>query len=156
MSHDVSEEQVINYLASLSLDGVEEVLGKADLLQRLQQRWSREQPIPGGPAFFGPGDETPDPQQYEFDVYLLGVQQVSGPNNTRDYRTVNGIKDIRKITGLGLRDSKMVWESLPKPGKGQPLLSGCGAVLLREAVTEDRALEIKETLERSGIIVEIR
>lgn len=100
---------------------------------------------------------TRPPQQYEWDVYLLGVRQVSGPHNTRDYQKLTGIKDIRKITGRGLRDSKMLWEALPKPGKGQTLLPansyGC---LLPEAVTKDHALEIKDTLERSGIIVEVR
>ena len=82
----------------------------------------------GGAAAAAPVVE----EKTEFTVVLTGV----GANK------INVIKEVRGITGLGLKDSKDLVEGAPKP--------------VKEGVTKEQAAEIKKKLESAGATAEIK
>lgn len=55
---------------------------------------------------------------------------------------INVIKEVRAITGLGLKEAKDLVESAPKP--------------VKEGVAKDEAEKIKEQLEGAGATVEVK
>ena len=67
-----------------------------------------------------------------FDVVLTNA----GPNKS------NGIKEVRAITGLGLKEAKDLVEAAPKP--------------VKEGVTKDEAAKFKAQLESAGAKVELK
>lgn len=71
-------------------------------------------------------------EQTEFDVILASF----GENK------IAVIKEVRSMTGLGLKDAKDLVESAPKP--------------IKEGITKDEAKEIKEKLEAAGATVELK
>ena len=71
-------------------------------------------------------------EQTEFDVILADV----GAN------TINGIKEVRAVTGLGLTEAKARVDAAPKP--------------VTQAVSKDEAAKIKEALEKAGAKVELK
>ena len=83
-----------------------------------------------GPAAGGGGDAAEE--QTEFDVILkaAGAQKI------------NVIKEVRAITGLGLKEAKDLVESAPAP--------------IKEGATKDEAEEIKKKLEEAGATVELK
>ena len=85
-------------------------------------------PAGGGSA----GGETAAEEQTEFTVVLAtaGAQKIAV------------IKEVRAITGLGLKDSKDLVEAAPKP--------------VKEGVTKQEAEEIKKKLEAAGATAEIK
>ena len=85
-------------------------------------------PAAGAPAAAGPAEE----EQTEFSVILLDF----GANK------INVIKAVREVTTLGLKESKDLVESAPKP--------------VREGVNKDEAASIKEKLEAAGAKAEIK
>jgi large subunit ribosomal protein L7/L12 len=83
----------------------------------------------------GPGDGAAVGQaeeQSEFDVVLVGYGD----------KKIQVIKEVRAITGLGLKDAKDLVDGLPKP--------------VKEAVPKDEAEKIKGQLEEAGAQVEIK
>ncbi|MEM6648939.1 MAG: 50S ribosomal protein L7/L12 [Pseudomonadota bacterium] len=68
----------------------------------------------------------------EFDVVLTSAGD----------KKINVIKEVRAITGLGLKEAKELVESAPKP--------------VKEAVSKDEANELKEKLEAAGAGVELK
>ena len=85
----------------------------------------------GGPAEAGDGPKQEE-EQTEFDVYL---QDVGG-------QKIAVIKEVRAITGLGLKEAKALVEERDKP--------------LKEAVSKEEAEEIKSKVEAAGAVVEIK
>jgi large subunit ribosomal protein L7/L12 len=83
--------------------------------------------VPGAAAEAAPAEE-----KTEFDVILTGV---SG-------NKIQVIKEVRAITGLGLKEAKELVESAPKP--------------IKEAVSKEEAEELKKRLEEAGATVEIK
>ena len=84
-----------------------------------------------GPADAGAGVAAAE-EQTEFDVILKGA----GPNK------INVIKEVRSITGLGLKEAKELVEAGGKP--------------VKEQVSKDEAEEIKGKLEAAGAEVELK
>lgn len=84
------------------------------------------------PAAAGGGDAAADAAPTSFDVILKdhGSQKIAV------------IKEVRGITGLGLKEAKDLVDNCPKP--------------LKEGVAEDEANKIKETLEAAGAVVEVK
>ena len=74
----------------------------------------------------------PAEEQTEFDVILAAVGA----------QKINVIKEVRAITGLGLKEAKDLVEGAPKP--------------VKEAVSKDEAAKIKAQLEAAGATVEIK
>ena len=82
-------------------------------------------PAPGGPAAAA---EAKD----EFDVILVGFGD----------KKIQVIKEVRAVTGLGLKEAKDLVEGVPKP--------------LKEAVSKEEAEQIKAKVEEAGGQVDIK
>ena len=124
--------QVKELLNSLTL------LEAAQLAKELQDEWGVSAAAPmmamAAPMTAGGGAAAPEPveEQTEFDVILKEI----GDNK------INVIKEVRKITNLGLKEAKDLVESAP------------AAVVT--AVTKEAAAEAKAALEAAGAKVEIK
>ncbi|GIV60463.1 50S ribosomal protein L7/L12 [Rhodocaloribacter litoris] len=84
-----------------------------------------------GPAG-GDGAAAAAEEKTEFDVILTGVGD----------KKINVIKEVRAITGLGLKEAKDVVEGVPSP--------------IKEGVSKEEAEQIKAKLEEAGATVEIK
>jgi large subunit ribosomal protein L7/L12 len=109
------------------------VLELSQLVKALEQRLGVSAAAPmmmaaGGPAAAAPAAE----EKTEFTVVLTEA----GPNK------INVIKEVRAITGLGLKESKDLVEGAPKP--------------VKDGVTKEEAQKLKEALEKAGAKVELK
>ncbi len=126
---DITKEQVIEWLSNQS------VLEAAALVKDLEEKWgvSAAAPVAAVAAAPGGGEQAAAAEeQTEFDVILKNF----GGNK------IAAIKEVRAITGLGLREAKELVESAPKA--------------VKEAVTKEEAEEIKGKLEGVGAEVEVK
>ena len=109
------------------------VLEAAELSKMLEEKWGVSAAAPvavaaaGGAAAAAPVEE-----KTEFDVVLADV----GPNK------INVIKEVRAITGLGLKEAKDLVEGAPKEVKAD--------------VSKDEAEKLKKQLEGAGAKVELK
>src|SRR5689334_25419603 len=110
------------------------VLEAAELSKMLEEKWGVSAAAPvammaaGGAAAPAAAAE----EKTEFDVILTNA----GANK------INVIKEVRAITGLGLKEAKDLVEAAPKP--------------VKEGVTKDEAADIKKKLEDVGATVELK
>jgi len=124
--------QVKELLNSLTL------IEAAQLAKELQEEWGVSAAAPmmamAAPAAGGGAAAVAEPveEQTEFDVILKEI----GDNK------INVIKEVRKITNLGLKEAKDLVESAPAP--------------VVTAVTKEAAAEAKAALEAAGAKVEIK
>ncbi len=112
------------------------VLEVSELIKRLEDGWGvsaaaampMAMPMPGA----GGGAAEAVEEQTEFDVILAsaGAQKI------------NVIKEVRAITGLGLKEAKDLVEAAPKA--------------IKEAVSKSEAEEIKKKVEAAGATVEVK
>ena len=123
-------EQLVEDLSSLT------VLEAAQLSKMLEEKWGVSAAAPvavaaaGGGAAAAPAEAVEE--QTEFDVILAAVGA----------QKINVIKEVRAITGLGLKEAKDLVEAAPKA--------------VKEAVSKDEAAKIKAQLEAAGATVEIK
>ena len=113
------------------------VLEAAELSKMLEERWGVSAAAPVAMAMPGAGGAggaaaPAAEEQTEFNVILAG----SGD------KKINVIKEVRAITGLGLKEAKDLVEAAPKP--------------IKEGVAKDEAEKIKKQLEEAGATVEIK
>lgn len=110
------------------------VLEAAELSKLLEEKWgvSAAAPVAVAAPGAGGGDAAPAEEKDEFDVVLTGAGD----------KKINVIKEVRAITGLGLKEAKDLVESAPKP--------------VKEAVSKDEAEELKKKLEEVGASVELK
>jgi len=113
------------------------VLEAAELSKMLEEKWGVSAAAPvavaGVAAPAGGGaPAAPVEEQTEFTVILATVGE----------KKINVIKEIRTITGLGLKEAKDLVEGAPKT--------------VKENVTKDEAAAIKKTLEEQGATVEVK
>ena len=120
-------EKIADQLSELS------VLEAADLAKLLEDKWgvSAAAPVAVAAAAAG-GDAGAAEEQTEFDVVLTAFGE----------KKINVIKEVRALTGLGLKEAKDLVEAAPKA--------------VKEAVSKDEAEEIKGKLEEAGATVEIK
>lgn len=126
---DITKEQVIEWLSAQS------VLEVADLVKQLEEKWGVSAAAPVAVAAVGAGAAAPAEaaeEKDEFDVIF------TAPGDNK----IASIKEVRSITGLGLKEAKELVESAPKP--------------LKEGVSKDEAEEIKKKLEAAGAKVELK
>ena len=122
-------EQFISYVEKLS------VLELSKLVKALEERLGVSAAAPvavaAAPAA-GAAPAAAAEEQTEFTVVLadMGASKV------------NVIKEVRAITGLGLKEAKDLVEAAPKP--------------IKEGIAKDEAQKIKEQLEKAGAKVEIK
>lgn len=124
---DITKEAVIEWLSSQS------VLEIASLVKDLEEKWGVSAAAPVAVAAAAPSEAAAEVEEKtEFDVILKG----HGSNK------IAVIKEVRAITGLGLKEAKDLVESCPKA--------------VKEATTKDDAAELKKKLEAAGAEVEIK
>lgn len=111
------------------------VIEAAELSKLLEEKWGVSAAAPvavaAAPAA-GDAAEAAVEEQTEFDVVLASFGE----------KKINVIKEVRQMTGLGLKEAKDLVESAPKA--------------IREAVAKDEAEELKKKLEAVGATVELK
>ncbi|MGB2932507.1 MAG: 50S ribosomal protein L7/L12 [Methyloceanibacter sp.] len=121
-------QKIVDDLSSLT------VLEAADLAKLLEEKWgvSAAAPVAMMAAGAGGGEAAVAEEQTEFNVILaaFGAQKI------------NVIKEVRAITGLGLKEAKDLVEGAPKA--------------VKEGVNKDEAEKIKKQLEDAGATVELK
>ena len=119
--------KIVEDLSSLT------VVEAAELSKLLEEKWgvSAAAPVAAMPAAAG-GGEAPAEEKSEFEVVLAEA----GSNK------IAAIKEVRTITGLGLKEAKDLVEGAPK--------------LVKDGVPEAEANEIKGKLEAAGASVELK
>jgi large subunit ribosomal protein L7/L12 len=109
------------------------VLEAAELAKMLEEKWgvsaAAAVAVAAGPAA---GPAAAAEEQTEFTVVLASAGD----------KKIEVIKEVRGITGLGLKEAKDLVEGAPKP--------------VKEGVGKDEANKIKETLEKVGAKVELK
>ena len=121
----ITNDQLIEHVSKMS------VLDLANLVKELETKFgvsAAPVAVAGGAAAAGPAAEA----QTEFTVIL--AEKGASP--------INVIKEVRAITGLGLKEAKDLVEGAPKT--------------VKEAVTKDEAAELKKRLEAAGAKVEVK
>ena len=111
------------------------VLEAAELSKMLEEKWGVSAAAPVAVAAVG-GGAAPAAEaaveKTEFNVILAAAGD----------KKINVIKEVRAITGLGLKEAKDLVEGAPKP--------------VKEAVNKDEAAKIKKQLEEAGATVEVK
>ncbi len=127
---EVTKEQVIEFISNMS------VLELSEMVKELEEKFGvsaaaaavAAAPAAGGAA----GGEAAAEEKTEFDVILTSFGD----------KKINVIKEVRGITGLGLKEAKEFVESCPKA--------------VKEGVSTEEAEEIKKKLEEAGASAEIK
>ncbi len=121
-------EQIVEDLSSLT------VLEAAELSKMLEEKWGVSAAAPVAVAAGGAGgaEAAAAEEKDEFDVILASFGE----------KKINVIKEVRAITGLGLKEAKDLVEGAPKA--------------VKEAVAKDEAEAIKSKLEEAGATVEVK
>ena len=119
--------QIANDLSNLT------VLEAAELSKLLEEKWGVSAAAPVAVAgAVAPAAAEEAEEQVEFTVMLTAFGE----------KKINVIKEVRAITGLGLKEAKTLVEEAPKE--------------VKEGVSKDEAEKIKEQLEGAGATVEIK
>ncbi|KTQ96716.1 50S ribosomal protein L7 [Aureimonas ureilytica] len=119
--------KIVEDLSSLT------VLEAAELSKMLEEKWGVSAAAPVAVAAAGgAGPVAEVEEKTEFDVILAEA----GANK------INVIKEVRAITGLGLKEAKDLVDGAPKP--------------VKEAVSKDEATKIKDQLEKAGAKVDVK
>ena len=125
---DITKDQVIDFIANMS------VLEMSELVKDMEEKFgvSAAAAAVATPAAGGGGGEAVTEEKTEFDVILTSFGE----------KKINVIKEIRGITGLGLKEAKEAVESAPKA--------------VKEGVSKEEAEEIKKKLEEAGASADIK
>jgi large subunit ribosomal protein L7/L12 len=107
------------------------VMEAAELSNMLEEKWGVSAAAPVAVAAAGAPAEAVE-EKTEFDVILAAAGD----------KKINVIKEVRTITGLGLKEAKDLVESAPKP--------------VKEGAKKEEADEIKKKLEDAGATVELK
>jgi len=121
-------EKIVDELSALT------VLEAAELAKMLEEKWgvSAAAAVAVAAAPAAGGGAAAAEEQTEFTVVLAAVGD----------KKIEVIKEVRGITGLGLKEAKDLVEGAPKA--------------VKEGVSKDEANKIKETLEKAGAKVELK
>ena len=126
---DITKEDVIDFIASMS------VLDLSELVKELEDKFGVSAAAPvammaAAPSGGAAGAE--EEEKTEFDVILTTIGD----------KKIQVIKEVRAITGLGLKDAKALVDGAPKP--------------VKEGIPKDEAEKIKGQLEEAGAQVELK
>ncbi len=121
-------EKIVEDLSALT------VMEAAELSKLLEEKWGVSAAAPVAVAAVGGagGEAAAAEEKTEFDVVLSAAGD----------KKINVIKEVRAITGLGLKEAKELVESAPKA--------------VKEGVAKDEAEELKKKLEEAGASVELK
>ncbi|MBW1989806.1 MAG: 50S ribosomal protein L7/L12 [Deltaproteobacteria bacterium] len=124
----VTKEDVIEFIANMT------VLELSELIKELEDKFGVSAAAPvavaAGPA--AGGEAAAAEEKTEFDVILTSAGD----------KKIQVIKEVRAITGLGLKEAKALVEEAPKP--------------VKEGISKEDAEKIKEQLEGVGAQVELK
>ena len=127
---DITKDQVVEFISNMS------VLELSEMVKELEEKFgisAAAAAVAAAPAAGGGGGEAAaEEAKTEFDVVLTAAGE----------KKINVIKEVRAITGLGLKEAKEFVESAPKTVKG--------------GVPQEEADELKAKLEGVGASVEIK
>ncbi len=126
---DTTKEDVIEFIANMS------VLELSELVKETEEKFGVSAAAPvammaAGPADGSAGDAAEE--QTEFDVILTAFGD----------KKIQVIKEVRAITGLGLKDAKELVDGAPAP--------------VKEGIAKDEAEKVKAQLEEAGAQVEVK
>ena len=116
--------KIINELSKLT------VVEAADLSKKLEEKWGVTAAIPAAPA--AAAAEAPKEEKTDFVIFLSAAGG----------KRINVIKEVRAITGLGLKEAKDLVEAAPKE--------------VKKGVPKKEAEEVKKKLEAAGAKVELK
>ncbi len=108
------------------------VLEVAELIGMLEEKWGVSAAAPVAVAAAGAAGGAAEEEKTEFDVVLVSFGSSK----------IGVIKEVRALTGLGLKEAKDLVEGAPKS--------------VKEAVDKDEAAKMKEALEKAGATVEVK
>jgi len=125
---DITKDQVVDFIANMS------VLEMSELVKEMEEKFgvSAAAAAVAAPAADGGESEAAAEEKTEFDVILTSFGE----------KKINVIKEVRSITGLGLKEAKDAVESAPKA--------------IKEGVSKEEAEEVKKKLEEAGASAEIK
>ncbi len=124
----MTQEEVIEYLSGLS------VLDISKLVKALEEKWGVTAAAPVAVAA-GPAAGAAAPAAEEKTEFTVELTEAGG-------NKIAVIKEVRAITGLGLKDAKDLVEAAPKP--------------VKEGVAKDEAEKIKAQLEKAGAKITLK
>ena len=119
-------DKIVDDLSALT------VIEAADLSKLLEEKWGVSAAAPVAVAAAADSGASAEFEQTEFDVVMTSFGE----------KKINVIKEVRAITGLGLKEAKDLVEGAPKE--------------VKEGIPKDEAAKIKEKLEGAGATVEIK
>jgi large subunit ribosomal protein L7/L12 len=125
---DITKDQVVDFIANMS------VLEMSELVKEMEEKFgvSAAAAAVAAPAAGGGESEAASEEKTEFDVILTSFGE----------KKINVIKEVRSITGLGLKEAKEAVEAAPKA--------------IKEGVSKEEAEEVKKKLEEAGASAEIK
>lgn len=125
---DITKEDVIEFIANMS------VLDLSELVKEMEEKFGVSAAAPMAVAAMAPaeGGVASAEEKTEFDVILT----------TFGDKKIQVIKEVRAITGLGLKEAKTLVDEVPKP--------------IKEGISKDEAEKIKAQLEEAGAQIEIK
>jgi len=122
----LTKDEVVNYLSAMP------VIELAELIKTLEEKWGVSAAAPVAVAAAGGAAAAPAEEKTAFDVILADA----GANK------INVIKEVRAVTGLGLKEAKDLVEAAPKT--------------LKEGVSKEEAQKMKEVIEKAGAKIQIK
>lgn len=122
----MEKQQVIDYLSNMP------VIELAGLIKDLEEKWGVSAAAPVAMAAAPGAAAAPAEEKTAFDVVLTD----GGANK------INVIKEVRALTGLGLKEAKDLVEGAPKT--------------VKEGVSKDEAAKMKDVLTKAGAKVDIK
>ena len=126
---EITKEDVIEFIANMS------VLDLSELVKEMEEKFGVSAAAPVAMMAAGPGDAgagAAAEEQTEFDVILTACGD----------KKIAVIKEVRAITGLGLKDAKALVDEAPKP--------------VKEGIAKEEAEKIVAQLEEAGAQVELK
>ena len=124
----ITKDQVIDFIANMS------VLEMSELVKEMEEKFgvsAAAASVTAAPTNVGATESAPE-EKTEFDVVLTSFGD----------KKINVIKEVRGITGLGLKEAKEAVEAAPKA--------------IKEGASKEEAEEIKKKLEEAGASAEIK
>ena len=125
---DITKEDVIEFISNMT------VLELSELVKEMEEKFGVSAAAPVAMMAAAPAGEAAAAaeEKTEFDVILTAAGD----------KKIQVIKEVRAITGLGLKDAKALVDEAPKP--------------VKEAVPKEEAEKIKTQLEEAGAQVELK
>jgi len=125
---DITKEDVIEFIANMT------VLDLSELVKEMEEKFGVSAAAPVAMMAAGAGDAgaAQEEEQTEFDVILTACGD----------KKIAVIKEVRAITGLGLKDAKALVDDAPKP--------------VKEGIAKEEAEKLVAQLEETGAQVEMK